>query len=1155
LVDTRNQRREVKAVIGDLEHTVRATFTKTALDRDAITTSGVPFEKLQVGAIFKILACEIRFSDCFDPARVDIRITSVAVIHPGIGSGQFAKSLKRLEEEPSVVLMLKEYTLRRSDQMDSDEGNDDSMASQDEFMTQLQYQSLKAPSPIKSSLVRPPSPSKLLEKERNYGTSHVGRAATNVSSKESCEAPPQQCRSTATQGTSPSSAQFVTQMPVHGEERTKADENNSANTFKAIKPEHTRRPSTELNGKSLTLEKGRTETSSCEGTSVRSSNGGHLPWKKRAAGARYLPRYVGVRARDQQELIENVASWQPSLVGQRIEGQVPLQLLEKLSRAADAAAEDKAREIHDAESDDNRDLDLPDRDTPTIFAIDSRPVDSALQQSPYVSSSETSWEETPPRPPQVRSLLPPDSSPLKVTEKAGANEVDLSRRSNVDESCGPTAHAEHEIPSSPFHTTAFSDDEERATSPARHGVTVPVARQATFLSISSGSDDHSNDVTPSAGLLEADVRRMEEPTFVAGAHLKKSSDDPAVRAATSSLDATQSVQISRTHAIHRRKSDAMNMHANRRMEKTSDQNHLSFPHINQVQSHPPSSQFVLATYLAQSPQAEIATSKSVASQAMPASERRSSGLVFEQESDQPQFEQLRSKRPRESSASETSYKRQKTEFPRGKNAPTAKDPDLWPTEIRVRQDRSDFMAEETRKKAKEAREREDRRGDERVMGERRRREKQVQEEKKLEEVRQEKERLSKTRQERSARDQQAYEATLLNDVHSVESRDRPLSPRSSVPSVSKHRASTPITGASDYQMSVAGKDHVDRRQTRGLSIAQRVAQDTFELFRSTYPDYKGGRTQFEQACQLLQDLGKSAPRAYLNDDFVYRYNNDYMGDYLLLATRERMLPMPFERFYQELEQNPSYEPRSVAKVLKPARMASMLNASPLREGTVSIQEHSIGEPQLFWPVSLSAASNIEGRAVPLPARTEQIAFIKSGSQKPNSQSQSQKIKHSQDSSITDWLKRSGEGSPELGSPPILDKLADVPELDLEIITSNPAPARNRTPRPVPWRKQNKLPPPSTAPATSASASAPKLRDVKGKGNAVASRRHTDSPIPTSIRRAEAKPIDFSTPFVRPRSNAEMAFDKLAEQFLMQDERRGVPRAPGEKLNSVDIFSW
>lgn len=110
LVDTIDQRKEVKAEIGDIEHTLRATFTKAALDGHAVTTRTVRFKKLQVGVIFKLLACEIRISDCFDPARVDIRIISVAVIHPGIGSRQFATNLKKVENEPSILLILKEYT-------------------------------------------------------------------------------------------------------------------------------------------------------------------------------------------------------------------------------------------------------------------------------------------------------------------------------------------------------------------------------------------------------------------------------------------------------------------------------------------------------------------------------------------------------------------------------------------------------------------------------------------------------------------------------------------------------------------------------------------------------------------------------------------------------------------------------------------------------------------------------------------------------------------------------------------------------------------------------------------------------------------------------------------------------------------------------------
>jgi hypothetical protein len=958
-------------------------------------------------------------------------------------------------------------------------------------------------------------------------------------------------------------------MPIHIEEHSSSAESIPVETRIPKHPERTFQTLTGRDSNASMGAKDMTGKAAGNKMPLQSFATRQSLWQKRTAGARYLPHYVGIRAQDQQDLIGDDASWQPSLAGRQLQGQVPLELLQELWQAADAAAEAKDHKLNKEESSNDEEIDLAHRSPRTTIAVESAIVDAVVQRSPSVSSSRTSWEESPPRPAQRRPLLPPDSSPLHAREEAKVNGGGSRPHIDAEESVHRLLEAEPDITSSP---------------PA-----IPGATQAAFLDIGSesDSDDQPNKINPSDEVPNAGVRSAERSTVVVDTQLQKSSNASAERGATSSLDSIQGVQVFRTPAMQRRQSGAATVHADQRLDRVSDQMYPSLPQINQALTHPPSSQFVPATYFPHSPHQMMSMVKSTAIKAAPACDRLPSVPAFGEGSSRPQVEELRNKRRRESPADETSSKRQKAEAPGGKVVPTARDPDFRASEIVARQARHEFMVEERLRKEKEVRDRDarERKESERQnrdmqeLQKRTRREDVAQENEKQAEARREPEGQEKARQDRLAQSQPIRAASVLNDELSIESRGQALSPRSSN---LKHRASTPITGASDYQVSNVSRDHLDLRISRNRSVAG--AQDLFELFRVTYPDYKGGRTQFEQACQLLQDPKKSAPRSYLNDDFVFRYNNDYQEVYYPRVRKEGKLPMPFEQYYQELEEDDNFEPRSVAKVLKPARLVNMLYDHSFREGGGSIQGQPVGKAQPSDARTLSMVGNVEPQVTHLPAQSAAAALVENGSPEPRSQLKS--VNNSQDSSIfiTDWLKTSetpgqatnsyGQASPELGTPPNPDELADIPnfDLELEVLAAMPAPGQRGMPRRVPWNSADKRLelPPSTGPARTAvipalgSASARKAKpmDDKGKGKAIATalrRRQTDFPLPSRRQTEEEKPIDWDKPavFVKPPSNAWTAvkdrYGKLEEHFSKMDERRGISRASAHA--AVDIFSW
>ena len=1182
LVETRDQRKEVKAVIGDLEHTARATFTKAALDKAAIATNGVPFERLQVGAVFKVLTCEIRVSDCFTPARVDIRITSVAVICPGKGSALFA-NLKKLEEDPSVLSKLGEYKWRRSESMDGGSDNE-SMASQEDFMTQIPYQSLKPPSPHQPPVKRSISPVKILAGIRDPEARPVDKMITSASSPEGLQVRSQQFQIKPVEESALSTAHFATQVPLALEKRADPKVKQSIDTVKVTKPEDTPQPSAEMNQNSPIVDQNTTENGDREGIFSRLSTGVQSLWQKRMTRTRYVPRYAGTRAREQQDLIQNKASWQPALIGQPpIEGQVPLNLLEQLSRAADAAAESKAPGAGDEAVTEDEDVGLTERDRRPPIAVESQPAESPLPQLLLSPTSDTSWEPTPQQSAQRRPLMPPDSSPIKGKEEAAAN-VSMNHPDFKDiYSARSSIQADQTLPSSPFSQVLTPDDEDdHIASPTEHEAPAPAATQTTILDIGPDSDDQPEPVSSSIRLPELEVREVEMKNT---SQVQNSGNESDVRGAASSLESIRKVQVWRTPAVGRRNSNNANVQSSNHNQKNAKENIPVLPRASISQSLPPSSQFVPGTYFPQSPKEATSGVMIHANRIMPSSGQRPSPLVVEEkpglpevedsrkkqrrespvgevrskqqrpestpnadmqittsehgriaprisekvslEADQPRDKKPSSKRKRESSILQKSSKRQKSNAVRSKPVPTGTDPDLFAVEIDVKQYRRDIIDKQSAEHDKVAQER------------------------------------------------PSHAASGPDDDNSVVSEGRPQSPPISLLSTDKHQVLTPITRSSDYQLSNIGKDPLDRSLPGDVSVKQATQQDTFELFVSTYPKYKGGRTQFEQACQLLYELGESGPRPYLRDDFVYRYNNDYMDDYHFCMTKAGKLPMPFEVFYRESEQDFTYEPISVTKVLKDARLSSVLNGISLKEGTSGVNEH----PFIHGKRSFSIASNTEPQLPPVPLRTEEIGFTTISSSKPKSQPQS--INHSQDSSVKIWLERaSGAESPELGTPPLPQTHTKVPPLDLNATASTPIPATKTKPRTVPWQKQNKTvltseikspkypwnkqteTPPSTAPAaTTTSASVGKRPfDLKAKSNKIPSRRHTDFPI-IKKRHDGKEIIDLTKPaaaapapiiFRKPRSNAQRAFDELAARYRELDQRRGIEP---ENVSVVDVCGW
>lgn len=164
-------------------------------------------------------------------------------------------------------------------------------------------------------------------------------------------------------------------------------------------------------------------------------------WRQELRQGRYLPQYIERISTPQRKLLESNDAWQPPRVGQRARpGDVPLPLLERLSKAADALRESDSASLsfgseiserENAQLLSEEELELKDQqhcgnvsDSETSSAAiewsSSPPVEPKSQHSRNISdrdSTPASVELSPsPSPKQRRQFLPDDSPHPRVPE-------------------------------------------------------------------------------------------------------------------------------------------------------------------------------------------------------------------------------------------------------------------------------------------------------------------------------------------------------------------------------------------------------------------------------------------------------------------------------------------------------------------------------------------------------------------------------------------------------------------------------------------------------------------------------------------------------------------------------------------------------------------
>ena len=236
-------------------------------------------------------------------------------------------------------------------------------------------------------------------------------------------------------------------------------------------------------------------------------------WRRQAQPGRYIPRFVAIIPRDQNELLNKLIlsgdSWQPPLVGHPwVPGQVPATCLEQIWAAADDRAARHASAAHNAM------LEVP--STRLFEPLPDQPMtqtsSSAATENSSAPDEEVAWSQSPP------------------TQRCRRREVSITRSDHEDRSV--SAESEQLSPSPPEHgghTTGLPTSSPPVNSAGlRHIIRPPSRSSRPKMTVANGSNE-----TPAAS------ESVEEGSEIDG--VDELGPKPPSRGSEISVDSTPSV--------------------------------------------------------------------------------------------------------------------------------------------------------------------------------------------------------------------------------------------------------------------------------------------------------------------------------------------------------------------------------------------------------------------------------------------------------------------------------------------------------------------------------------------------------------------------------------------------------------------------------------
>lgn len=384
----------VRGTASDGKYTVDAKFSKTAHNALLLLDTG---NKSTVNPAGLIKLSDLVLRVIAEPPRLELLVGSVETV-PSQGTHKQPASLKRPLSQHSIVLpLINRYSAYLETRKQGDQQSNhspQSIRSQQPLSpdrlglwnneTNLQASSLSEPFLTQIPLIT----------ERSPPNSPTGKSEAQSPSPA---APPQVTRSKLRKSTGSTSSSVAASR-----EATPPTTTALPISKPLTSPVH------KVNAPALSTESEQQKNAPEDHPSQVDSH--FQKWRKDSRQSRYLPRYIEKIPEAQLELLESDNAWQSPLVGGRPRsGDVPLSLLEKLSKAADAPSR-SASPSDRSQSSQQDDVRLPSRNE----------LDRERQESPNKSGSDAtvSDDEWPSSPPTQRRrvYLPPDSDPPTIPE-------------------------------------------------------------------------------------------------------------------------------------------------------------------------------------------------------------------------------------------------------------------------------------------------------------------------------------------------------------------------------------------------------------------------------------------------------------------------------------------------------------------------------------------------------------------------------------------------------------------------------------------------------------------------------------------------------------------------------------------------------------------
>ena len=448
------------AIVADTKTSIRAVFAQNLSSKAARSFTTTSLLDLKPGTVFRLTCPEIRISDCFDPARVQIRVKNFSLSHND-SIHQSRDSLVDIKTLPAITDRLGRFlrdrlgvTMARltsnsavdssprlksqvSAKDDSDiENMGDLIVSQTEFATQLPY------SPPKLLETISPRRAQMLGKrkvmgdlrqlvEDNKRAPKKSRPCTDNEMATSVEFNKQAVVKQADVNEVPVRAALERESPPSGQG---AGSSMSCPGRLSEQKAPVQDLDSEEDGiiKRQVLPVNPAGNAISEGRAPRADDrlGTLARWRDRWSKTEYLPRYIQTISKAQNLLLATDDKWQPALVGQPSRpGTIPLDLLNSLTTAADqkaalpsqlvqlrqssssphALSQGEACAVHEG-------ADLPVKPQVQKEADQRHYQSQGGSQETESRSEESSVEWSPTIPPSSlpRRELPPDSSPIPV---------------------------------------------------------------------------------------------------------------------------------------------------------------------------------------------------------------------------------------------------------------------------------------------------------------------------------------------------------------------------------------------------------------------------------------------------------------------------------------------------------------------------------------------------------------------------------------------------------------------------------------------------------------------------------------------------------------------------------------------------------------------